>query len=246
MYGKQQILFQEHAVSVDRMRTYEEAPWLSLLPRDERAALEVVKADPEAEEWDALVAADRALEHDVTRPSRSTRVLVPLAAGGLVAAILLVLDPSAGADRSPAGASDPTASSEVAAVYEVPERNRAVLASRPATGVAGATSSGKRSAVSGRRPESKKPSPAAGRGGGGGGGGGGSQPPPPGSTPPPGGQISIPSVQLPPVEVPPVAVPSVPGVQLPPVQVPPVALPPVQLPPVQVPQLPPLLPPPGR
>jgi hypothetical protein len=117
-------------MSVDRMRTYEEAPWISLLTSDERAALEVLEADPEAEEWDALVAADRGLEDDLMRPSRSSRLLVPLAVGGLLAAVLLALGPSgATGPARGAGASSATDSGEVAAVTEVPERNRAVVAS---------------------------------------------------------------------------------------------------------------------
>ena len=63
----------EQAVSTDRMRAFEEAPWISLLPDDQRVALERVEADPAEEEWAALVAADRGLEDDLTRPSRSAR-----------------------------------------------------------------------------------------------------------------------------------------------------------------------------
>ena len=217
-------------MSTDRMRTLEEVPWLSLLPRDERAALERVETDPEAEEWAALVAADRALENELSRPSRSSRVLVPLAVGGLVAAILLALEPSGVADRGRAGGgSDATASGEVAAaVSEVPERNRVVLASSasPAAAMAPPANAGEPRA-GGATPSGPRKPPAA--------GGGGSQTPPPASTPPPGGQISVPGIEVPSVQVPPVQVP---GVQLPPVQLPPVSLPPVQLPPV-----PPLLPP---
>jgi len=225
-------------MSTDRMRTLEGAPWISLLPDDQRVALERVEADPEEEEWAALVAADRVLEDDLTRPSRSARWLIPLAVGGLVAAILLALDPSDAADRGrSAGGSSATGSGEVAAVTEVPERNRVVLASSLSPSAAGVapTSVGKPGAGGGSPSKPQKP-PA-------GGGDGGTQPPPPGSTTPPGGQVSVPGIEVPSVQVPPISVPpvQVPGVQLPPVQ-----LPPVQLPPVQLPQLPPLLPPPGQ
>jgi hypothetical protein len=230
-------------MSVERMRAYDEAPWLSLLPDDARAALERVEADPEAEEWAALVATDRALEDGRSRPSRSARLLVPLAVGGLLAAILLALDPAGVADRGrAAGGSTATASGEVAALTEVTERNRLALASsasQAATGVAAATRPGKPGAGGGGQSGPGKPSA--------GGGGGGSQTSPPGTTPPPGSQISVPTIQVPSVEVPPISVPPVvPGVQLPPVELPPVSLPPVQLPPLQVPQLSPLLPPSGQ
>ncbi len=231
-------------MSTDSMRTFEEAPWISLLPNHERAALERVEADPEGEEWAALVAADRTLEDDFSRPGRSSRLLVPLAVGGLLAAILLALDPSGAVDRGrAAGGSSATGSGEVAAVTEVPERNRVVLASSAspaAAGVTAPTSAGKPSAGGGSPSKPQKP-PA-------GGGGGGTQTPPPGSTTPPGGQVSVPGIEVPSVQVPPITVPpiQVPGVQLPPVQTPPISLPPVQLPPLQLPQLPPLLPPPGQ
>jgi hypothetical protein len=230
-------------MSSDRMRTFEEAPWISLLPADQRVALERLEADPEEEEWAALVAADRVLEDDLRRPSRSARWLVPLAAGGLLAAILLALDPAGVADRGrAAGGSSATGSGEVAAVTEVPERNRAVLASSVFSPAAGAapTSAGKPTVGGGKPSKPRKP-PA-------GGGGGGAQTPPPGSTAPPGGQVSVPGIEVPSVQVPAITVPpiQVPGVQLPPVQMPPISLPPVQLPPLQLPQLPPLLPPPGQ
>jgi len=231
-------------MSTDRMRTFEEAPWISLLPADQRIALERVEADPEEEEWAALVAADRVLEDDPPRSSRSARWLVPLAVGGLLAAILLALDPAGVADRGRAtGGSSATGSGEVAAVTEVPERNRVVLASSvspSAAGGAAPTSAGKPTVGGGKPSKPQKP-PAAG-------GGGGAQTPPPGSTTPPGGQVSVPGIEVPSVQVPAITVPpiQVPGVQLPPVQTPPISLPPVQLPPLQLPQLPPLLPPPGQ
>jgi hypothetical protein len=230
------------------MRTLEEVPWLSLLPPEERVALERAEADPEAEEWDALVAGDRALEDEPSRPSRSPRVLVPLAAGGLLAAVLLAINAPGVAERGRVtGGSNATASGEVAAAAsEVRERNRVTLASgtsRTAADAGSPAGAGKPGAAGGNPSKPKKPRAG---GGGGGGGGGGSQTPPPGSTPPP-GQISVPAIQLPPVQVPPIQVPPIiPGVQLPPVQLPPVSLPPIQVPPVQIPQLPqlpPLLPP---
>ena len=220
-------------MSTDRMRAFEEAPWISLLPDDQRVALERVEADPAEEEWAALVAADRGLEDDLTRPSRSARWLVPLAVGGLLAAILLALDPSGVADRGrAAGGSSATGSGEVAAVTEVPERNRVVLASSlspPAAGAGAPTSAGRPGAGGGSPSKPQEP-PA--------GGGGGTQTPPPGSTTPPGREVSVPGIEVPSVRVPPISVP--------PVQVPGVQLPPVQLPPVQLPQLPPLLSPPGQ
>jgi hypothetical protein len=242
----QNTSFRRAAMSTDT-RAFEGVPWISLLPGEERAALERVEADPEMEEWAALVAADRALEDDFSRPSRSSRLLVPLAVGGLLAAILLALDSSGTADRGlgTGGGSSATGSGEVAAVSAVPERNRVALASSvsPAVSGAAAPTNPRKPRGGGGSPTKPQKPPA-----GGGGGGGGSQTPPPASTPPPGGQITVPGIQVPSVQVPPITVPpvQVPGVQLPPVQLPPVSLPPVQLPPVQLPQLPPLLPPRGQ
>ena len=231
-------------MSTDSMRTFEEAPWISLLPNDERAALERVEADPEGEEWAALVAADRTLEDDFSRPSRSSRLLVPLAVGGLLAAILLALDPSGAVDRAaprvgrarPARARSQlsprcpsgTGSCSPRAPLR-PQRARRRLqrgqAERRRRNPVQASEASRRWRRWWRDPDAAARLDNAS-----------------------GGQVSVPGIQVPSVQVPPITVPpiQVPGVQLPPVQTPPISLPPVQLPPLQLPQLPPLLPPPGQ
>ena len=86
------------AVSTQNTRTLAEIPWLSLLPPEQRARLEAPYEDPDGDQWDALVAADRSLEADFLRPSNVSRIVKPLAAaavaGGAVGATLLLLTPS--------------------------------------------------------------------------------------------------------------------------------------------------------
>jgi hypothetical protein len=225
----------EQAVSTDKMRSLAEVPWLTLLPREERAALERVDPEPDAEEWAALVASDRTFEAAPSRPDRSSRALAPVALAGLVAAIVLVVDGSqVGESARGAGGSSPTVSGAVAAAAsEVPERNRAALAPAVRTGDAepvATTTRSKRKPRAGGSP-ARPPKPPADDGG--------SESPP--RPPPPEGEIPVPRVEVPPVEPPPVEPPPV---EPPPVQLPPVQLP--QLPPVQLPQLPPLLPSSGQ
>ena len=216
-------------MSRQKTRTLAEIPWLSLLPPEQRAGLEPSFEDPGAEQWDALVAADRSLE-DFARPGGMARVVKPLAAAGVIAVMLLAVDaPSVAEQRGGGGGSSATASGTVEAsaaalTSTVPEENRVALASASPVEVAGAEASGSK----GRKPRAD-------------GGGAPATPstpaPPPAATepePPPLVSTTLPVVGD--VEVPAPKV-QLPGVELP--QLP--QLPPVQLP--QLPQLPPLLPP---
>jgi hypothetical protein len=212
-----------------KTRTLAEIPWLSLLPPEQRAGVEEAYDDPDAAEWDALVAADRALEDDFAGPSSLSRVLKPLGAASALAVLLLAFDaPSVAEQRAGGGGSSASASGTVTApasvtATTVPEENRAVLAARSPIEVAGTTASG-----------TKKRKPRA---PGGGAPAAPSTPPPAVDEPPPLASATLPVVGE--VKVPAPRV-ELPGVELP--QLP--QLPPVQLP--QLPQLPPLLPPSGQ
>jgi hypothetical protein len=62
-------------VSTQNTRTLAEIPWLSLLPPEQRARLETPYEDPDADRWDALVAADRSLDADFARQSNLSRIV---------------------------------------------------------------------------------------------------------------------------------------------------------------------------
>lgn len=62
-------------MSRQNTRTLAEIPWLSLLPPEQRARLETPYEDPDADRWDALVAADRSLDADFARPSNLSRIV---------------------------------------------------------------------------------------------------------------------------------------------------------------------------
>ena len=47
-----------------KARTLAEIQWLSLLPPEQPARLETPYEDPDADQWDALVAAHRSLDAD--------------------------------------------------------------------------------------------------------------------------------------------------------------------------------------
>ena len=212
----------------EKTRTLAEIPWLSLLPPEQRVGLESAHDDPEAEEWDALVAGDRALEGEFAGPSSLSRVLKPLVAAGAIAALLLAVDaPSVPEQRTGGGGSSASASGTVTAsaavaAPSVPEENRVVLATRSPVEVAGTTASrGKnrkpRAPRGGAPAAPSTPPPAAGE----------PEPPPLASaTLPVVGDVRVPApkVELPGVELP--QLPQLPHLQLP-----------------QLPQLPPLLPP---
>ena len=70
-------------MSRQKTRTLAEIPWLSLLPPEQRARLEPSYEDPDADQWDALVAADRSLEPTSPGPSNVSRIIEPLAAAGV-------------------------------------------------------------------------------------------------------------------------------------------------------------------
>ena len=211
-------------MSREKTRTLAEIPWLSLLPPEQRTGLERPSDDPEAEQWAALVAADRVLESDFTRPSSRSRAIKPLVAAGAIAAILLALDaPSVAEHRTGGGGSYATASgtvtaSPVGAAGTVPEENRAALASRSSVEPVGTTASRTKSPKPGA-PKSGAPADP-------------SEPPPGAAEPEPPPLVST--------EVPVVGDVTVPA---PKIELPGVELPQLQLP--QVPQIPPLLPP-GR
>lgn len=230
-------------MSRDETRNLVEHHWLSLLPPEQRPGLDVPRDDPEAEQWDALVAADLSLDDGLTASGRGSRVVGALAAAGLAAAMLLALNGPVRADRSGSGGSSASASGSVtAAGTDVAEQNRVVLATSILRGEAGTrdtapgrSSKGGRGDRSPAKP-STPPSPDPGPGG------PGSESP--GTQPPPLASATLPVVGDVTVPQPNLGLPPLPPVQVPPVQVPPVQLPPVQLP--QLPQLPPLLPPSQR
>jgi hypothetical protein len=219
-------------VSRDETRNLVENHWLSLLPPEQRPGLVAPRDDPEAEQWNALVAADLSLGDGLTASGRGSRVIGALAAAGLAAALLLALNGPGRADRSGTSGSSASASGSVTVGgTDVAELNRVVLAASILRGEAGTpdTAPG-RSSKGGRGDGSptKPPSPDPGPGG------PGSENP--GTQPPPLASTTLPVVGNVTVPQPNLGLPP-----LPPVQVPPVQLPPVQLP--QVPPLPPLLPP---
>jgi hypothetical protein len=207
-------------------RTPAELPWLSLLPPEQRADLELSYDDPDVAEWDALFAADRALETDFARSDARWRMAKPFAAAGLIAVMLLAVDTTSVAEQSGGtGGSSATASGTVTASPAVvaaqtaPEENRTALVSRPVVEVAGTTAA---------QPTRRKlrPKPA---------GDPSTTPPPTGEpAPPPLAPATLPVVGD--VEVPAPKL-EVPGVELP-------QLPHLQLP--ELPELPPLLPPSGQ
>ena len=217
-------------MSRDETRNLVENHWLSLLPPEQRPGLDVPRDDPEAERWNALVAADLSLDDGLTGSGRGSRVIGALAAAGLAAALLLALNGPGRTDRSGSGGSSASASGSVtAAGTDVAEQNRVVLSTSILRGEAGTSgtapgrsSKGGRGDGSPAKP-SKPPSPDPGPGG------PGSESP--GTQPPPLASATLPVVGDVTVPQPNVGVPPLPPVQLPPVQLP------------QLPQLPPLLPP---
>ena len=210
--------FSPAAVSRQKTRTLAEIPWLSLLPPEQRARLETPYEDPDADQWDALVAADRSLDADFARPSNLSRIVKPLAAAGVVAVMLLAFDaPRVAEQHVGSGGSSATASGSVMASVAAPprtvsEENRVALTSRSTVEVAGSEAS---------RRKNGKP-----RGGGSGAPASPSTPAPPAAGEP---------------ENPPLASATLPVVGDVEVPAPRVELPGVELP--QLPQLPPLLPP---
>ncbi len=231
MFWKRKALrttFPPSAVSRDETRNLVENHWLSLLPPEQRPGLHAPRDDPEAERWNALVAADLSLDDGLTGSGRGSRVIGALAAAGLAAALLLALNGPGRTDRSGSRGSSASASGSVtAAGTDVAEQNRVVLSASILRGEAGTSgtvpgrsSKGGRGEGSPAKP-SKPPSPDPGPGG-----PGSESPgtqPPPLATLPVVGDVTVPQPNL--------GVPPRPPVQLPAVQLP------------QLPQLPPLLPP---
>jgi hypothetical protein len=220
-------------VSRDETRNLVENHWLSLLPPEQRPGLVAPCDDPEAEQWNALVAADLSLDDGLTGSGRGSRVIGALAAAGLAAALLLALNGPGRSDPSAGNGSSASASGSVTAGgTDVAEQNRVVLATTILRGEAGTPDRAPgRSSKDGRgngapTKPSTPPSPDPGGTGGPGSENPGTQPPPLASTTlPVVGDVTVPQ----------------PNLGLPPL--PPVQVPPVQLPPVQLPELPPLLPP---
>ena len=67
--------FHDSAVSRDETRNLVEHHWLSLLPPEQRPGLDVSRDDSEAEQWNALVAADLSLDDGLTGSGRGSRVI---------------------------------------------------------------------------------------------------------------------------------------------------------------------------
>jgi hypothetical protein len=229
IYGRRQESsitqrFTPAAVSGQRTRTLAEIPWLGLLPPEQRARLEAPYEDPDADQWDALVAADRSREADFARPSNVSRIVKPLAAAGVLAVMLLAVDAPRDAEHVGRGGSSATASGSItastaAAPRKVPEENRVALTSRSTVEVTGTEASGRTNGKPrGGTEAPASPSTPALRAA-----GEPETPPLASATLPVVGEVEVPAPKV-----------ELPGVELP-------QLPPLQLP--QLPQLPPLLPP---
>ena len=222
-------------MSRDETRNVDETLWVSVLPPELRRRLETPHDDAEAAAWEALVAADRALDDDLPGSARTSRVIGTLAAAGIVAVIALTVH---GADRSEqataGGGSRAVSSGSVTAGAELAERNRVVLAS---------------SVVPSGEASVSEPSAAGGKGGEDGGASPKDPSAPPSGDPRTGGPGSedpgseSPDAPLASVKLPVVGEVTVPQPDLEALQLAPVELPPVELPSVQLPQLPSLLPP---